>query len=222
MIPPVHLRAHHPHSRRASVHARAFPLNVELDGPAPHKDLAAVINFLQVETSARYAPEPSATYCNIYAYDVAYLLGVYLPRVWWTDTALEEIQAGRVPGAEYGKTVREMSANSLYRWLVGPGQGFGWTRHRTPGEAQDAANRGRLAVICAERAQGSGHISIVVPEGLPPFDLRAVRAQGGVVVPVQSQAGRRNYAASLEPGSWWERNHRAFGFWSAPVVEIQS
>lgn len=53
------------------------------------RQIHAIINWLDVEPSARYVAGKGKTYCNIYAYDFCYLNDVYLPRVWWTSDALQ-------------------------------------------------------------------------------------------------------------------------------------
>ncbi|MBC8064059.1 MAG: SH3 domain-containing protein, partial [Chlorobia bacterium] len=59
-------------------------------------EIVKIIAWLDVENSKhkRYLPGGGKTYCNIYAHDYCYLAGVYLPRVWWTGSALVRIGKG--------------------------------------------------------------------------------------------------------------------------------
>lgn len=85
----------HVHSRNRS--NRAYPLN---ESGIPKLDLRSItsiedkhiaiyeiIRWLDVENSKRYEPSDGKTYCNIYAYDFAYCLGLFIPRIWWTPKA---------------------------------------------------------------------------------------------------------------------------------------
>jgi PAS domain-containing protein len=201
----------------------------------------AIVETLNVSTSARYQPGGGKTYCNIYAYDVVTAMGGYLPRVWWTDRAWSRIQDGaeivtpeeyrrlRAEGESvenvvapiYGQTVSELNANSLNRWMRSEGSGFGWIEAADMNAAQEAANGGSIVIILASNVQASrsGHVSVVLAES---GDHQAQRDEDGqVVVPLQSQAGSRNFKYSAEagaPGSrsreWWsDARHRLGGAW---------
>jgi hypothetical protein len=78
--------------------------------------LHQIVSDLDVTRSLRYSPT-TQTFCNIYAYDFCFLAGVYLPRVWWNSKALLAAVAGAPPEVIYDKTVHEMTANALHRWL---------------------------------------------------------------------------------------------------------
>ena len=166
-----------------------------------------------MESSPRYLPTSSATYCNIYAHDYCTLAGVYLPRVWWTDQALVRIGRGEDVGPVYAQTVREMRADDLFAWLVDCGPSFGWRRVFDATALQAAANGGGVGVICADReAEGrSGHITVVVPEH---GTHRAERdADGNVTQPLQSQAGSVNRRwGSAGRDWWWGAQFRDRGF----------
>lgn len=205
MIPAVHLSGS---GKRGSTEGRAFPL-VEQNMPTKQPALA-IEAWLNVEKSARYQPTPTQTYCNIYAHDFCMRAGVYLPRVWWSDAALAKFAAGEDVPVKYADTVYELNANALYDWLVKFGKDFGWQPVGNAGEAQHAADAGRIVVIAAAQRnpKHSGHISMVVPQS------EKVKYTDGV--PVQSQAGRKNFRSSLGTGKrWWEaKSYRGFGMWS--------
>jgi hypothetical protein len=210
-IPVVHLAENSPPARRDSVAARAYPLG-ETDRPARADGSASIVRYLAVETSARYQRNTKSTFCNIYACDYCYLAGVYLPRVWWTDGALEKLAAGEEVPVRYGETVRELNANALYGWLKQYGPEFGWSEVGSEDELQRAVNEGKVGVICAQRkvAAASGHIAVVVPE---QSDHAAERAGSVVRLPLQSQAGARNFCYSCGLSKWWAgAQFRAFGF----------
>jgi hypothetical protein len=221
-ITEVHLQENRTTAARSSVTGRAFPLGEPgrprrgNGGPDQRRaELVAIVNYLDVENSARYRPGGS-TFCNIYAYDYCYLSGVYLPRVWWTDMAIAELSQGRSIPVRYGENVAELSANSLYDWLREFGNAFGWSRMAGLDALQEAANNGGVGVICAQRTDlnRSGHICLVVPE-VPPHT--AARRDGSVSLPLQSQAGTRNFSFSCGTTAWWTGSQfRAFGFWVHP------
>jgi hypothetical protein len=174
--------------------------------PRPRTRSAAaidrIIDWLAVDRSRRYRAGRGATFCNIYACDVAYVAGAYLPRVWWSRDAIRALREGRRVTPRYGATIVELNANSLHDWLVEHGPGFGWKKAASLGELQSAANRGAVAVICGRRRNParSGHIAVVAPEG----GLRARRDPAGrVTMPVLSQAGASNYRRRVPPRLWW-------------------
>jgi hypothetical protein len=221
-VAPVHLKENQRTVTRDTTAGRAFPLG-ETGRPKRSstaaagkrvEQLRAIIDWLDVERKARYSPTTTSTYCNIYAYDYCYLSGVYLPRVWWTAKAISDLSAGRSVPVQYDSTVRELNANSLYNWLQDFGAEFGWRRTASLDEAQDAANQGKVAVICAQRVDlnRSGHIAAVAPETPPQHS--AARKSGRVNLPLQSQAGVRNSCYSCGTAKWWAApKFRAFGFW---------
>lgn len=211
--PAVHLTPKVP-IRRNQKSGRAYPLN---EGRAPRSEISVasltdLIDWLAVDQHARYLPVPGATYCNIYAYDYCTLGYAYLPRVWWTAKALQRIAAGENVLPEYDKTVRELNANALHDWLVDYGPSFGWRRVAEPTSLQNAADAGRLALICAKRKDlnRSGHIVAVVPE---TASHQAARTNGEVRVPVQSQAGGVNFRYGGTTQWWTADKFSAFGFW---------
>lgn len=218
-VPPVHMPVDRWSGARATAARRAYPLNEPGqptrqggDEATRRRELTAIVEWLDVERSERYRPGGS-TYCNIYAYDYCFLAGVYLPRVWWTAPALQELAAGRPVVPVYDTTLREMSANSLHDWLADWGPRFGWTRTLSLGEAQDQANRGRVVVICARNRNRnrSGHICAVVPETATQI---AVRSGAEVTGPLQSQAGRTNHR--YRTFVWWTTaTFDGVGFWWA-------
>ncbi len=183
------------------------------------KSVSAIVDYLDVANPAhlRYQPRGGTTYCNIYATDFAYLCGVYLPRVWWTDRALLRLRAGERVAVEYGRTVRELNANALYDWLEDFGPAFGWKREIEPTALQAAANAGEVCVIVARRVDLNrpGHITAVVPE---TSDAKPVRnAQDEVVRPLESQAGTRNVLRAPAANAWWQNSRfQAFAFWHHP------
>jgi hypothetical protein len=191
---------------------RVRPRLAGVSGPARIANLHGIVTELDVVRSMRYQPN-TQTYCNIYAYDFCYLAGVYLPRVWWTSKALLALAAGQPQGVIYDKTVRELTANALHRWLSEWGDDYGWQPCATMADLQARANTGDVCLITAERMDPSrsGHIVVVLPE--VPGHL-ADRAGGGINAPLQSQAGRVN--KSYFTSRWWMDSvmFRATGFWA--------
>lgn len=204
--------------RRDSKNGRAFPLNEpgqarRTSAAVSDKvaELGQIINWLNVEQSARYTPTTTSTYCNIYAYDYCFLSGVYLPRVWWKSKAIANLIAGEEVIPKYDVTVDELNANSLHDWLRDFGGDFGWRRTFRLDELQAAVNAGEVGIICAKRKDlnRSGHICAVVPE---TATKKANRSGGSISAPLQSQAGasNQNYFARV----WWmNTKFQSHGFW---------
>lgn len=196
----------------------------------------AAVETLDVEDSDRYAPTSSATYCNIYAYDLVSALGGYIPRTWWYDRTLQQIEAGtlqpvtveawdaRVAEGQsteglvrpvYGDTVHELNANALNDWFDEHGADFGWTEAADMSAAQEAANAGSIVVITAanQDSGSSGHISVILAE---TDEHEAHRNEdGSVEAPLQSQAGSSNFKhddnASSSGTQWWENSSHTNG-----------
>ena len=217
---PVHLEENRPSVTRDTTNARAFPLGEPgrptRDGTTPPQrvtDLRNIITFLDVENKARYRPGAGKTFCNIYAYDYCYLAGAYLPRVWWTASAIAKLLSGQNVAVQYGATVVELNANSLHDWLQEFGPTFGWKRVASPDDLQAAANLGKVAVISGQRVELNtpGHICLVVPEDTPP--RVAVRSRGVVTLQLQSQAGAQNFSYSPSTKWWAGVKFRSFSFW---------
>ena len=225
-LPAAHMQEDRAAITRRADGCRAYPLG-EPGRPARSgrsaerlaQSVTAIVDYLDVANPAhlRYQPRGGTTYCNIYATDFAYLCGAYLPRVWWTDRALLHLRAGERVAVEYGRTVRELNANSLYDWLEDFGPAFGWQREIELTALQAAANAGGVCVIVARRVDLNrpGHITAVVPE---TTDAKAVRnAQDEVVRPLESQAGTRNVVRSAPASAWWQGSRfQAFAFWRHP------
>jgi hypothetical protein len=180
--------------------------------------LRAIALWLNPKASARYQRRDGRTRCNIYAYDFATLGGAYVPRVWWTKAAWGQALAGQSPSAVYAKTVEEQSANALFRWFRDHSDKYGWRRAGNVNELQHHANGGGLAVIVArnKKESSSGHIALVAPEESVDESgtaWTAVRENGVVSRPVQSQAGAVNFSFG-RTGAWWNSDKMAeHGFW---------
>lgn len=178
--------------------------------------LDAVVDWLDAEAPGhlRYRPRDGLTFCNVYAHDFCHLAGCYLPRVWWTPAALVELAQGKEVMPLYGKTIEEMQANDLFRWLRDFGLSFGWRRAASLDELQLEADQGAVGVIVARRKEDgrSGHIVMVVPE---TGEWRARRDSGGrVIAALQSQAGATNFRRGTAKADWFKESQFAeFAFW---------
>lgn len=221
-IPPVSLPL-----RAGTVIRRADPANAgslneagqpTRTGTTPEQlceRIADIVEWLAVDNPAhkRYQPRDGLTFCNMYAHDFCHLAQVYLPRVWWSASALIEISRGVAVEPRYGQTIDEQRANSLFRWLRDFGPQFGWRQTGSLTKLQLAADSGGIALIVARRKEDgrSGHIVMVVPEGA----RRATRDSAGeVVAPLQSQAGSTNFRYGTGRAGWWRDERFAeFAFW---------
>ncbi len=200
-IPAVHLAIPDGQYNPRRYSHLAYPLRergmpaVPLSGKSPcerRELIHAAVDWLDVERSPRYRARNDLTFCNIYAYDLAYCLGCYLPRVWWSEEAVRLLLQGAVVEAVYGETVFEQNCHALYDWFDRYGHHYNWRSCTAPEEMQAHANQGRLVMIVAKPAApgGHGHITAVVP------------GDGSGDLPVQTQAGRRNIRRFT--GRWWE------------------
>ncbi|KQP21568.1 hypothetical protein [Pseudorhodoferax sp. Leaf267] len=210
-LPIAQLREDNTEARRDRTKARAFPIG---EAGRPRRDLAAgaearvaqltaLGDWLDVARAARWRPTLIATFCNVYAADYCYLARAYLPRVWWTSSALVRLGRGEAVPVVYAQTVVELRADDLLAWLVDMGPRFGWRRVFDAGALQAAANAGGLGLICADReaAGRAGHITVVVPE--TPAHRAERDADGNVTQPLQSQAGASNHRYGSAGPSWW-------------------
>lgn len=214
MIPAVILSE----KGRLDAENRAHSLPVSGKGLSSAQDLLDIPRRLDVENALRYRRTPEHTFCNVFAHDAAREAGLYIPRVWWSPAALEQLRLGQaaVP-VEYGKTVLELNANQLSDWFDRYGADFGWRRLTTAFDAQNLANQGVFAVIVARKRlrSSSGHISVVMPE---THQLQAVCKP--VFLPVQAQAGAQNFCCAVPPSAWWTgASYDAHGFWAHTAVE---
>jgi len=219
-ITAVHLQENKTSITRNRDGGRAYPLGEPnrptrnaSDKAGKANQLGEVINWLDAESSSRYQRKGTTTYCNIYAYDYCYLADVYFPRVWWTQRALLELNQGRNVPIQYGQTVRELNANALHDWLEDFGNDFGWQRTFSLNEAQQAANQGRVVIICAKRVTTNrpGHVCPIVPE-TDNFQAQR-RRNDDISRPLQSQAGSRNYKYKAANQWWQATKFQSFGIW---------
>jgi len=182
----------------------------DLTSPATKREsLAKLIDKLDVVTNLRYQRTVEDTYCNVYSFDYCHFAQVYLPTVWWTEDALEQVLAGEEVAAVFGETVDHIYSSAIHDWFLKWGASFGWKRMFTLEEMQDEVNtNGGVGIICAKRKiKGlSGHIVPVVPETRVK---KAYRENGVLIYPLQSQAGKLNYNYfSKARKDWW--NHERY------------
>lgn len=181
----------------------------------------AVVDTLDAEDNehARYWPNGGETYCNIYGYDMVSALGGYLPRMWWSSELMPLIEQGaRLPAEDgsHGVTyMQQMSADDLVEWMEQCGAEFGWMRAENITAAQQAANEGAVVILLAHHATDEtrdGHVNIVMPEIAGRHAATWNDSHTEVLVPLQSQAGGRNFRYEASPGNsveytqeepWW-------------------
>lgn len=178
--------------------------------------IGEIIGWLAVDkaTHKRYQPRNGLTFCNVYAHDYCFLAGVYLPRVFWTSSALERLARSEVVEPKYGQTIDEMRANDLFRWLRDFGLRFGWRQTSTLTKLQTEVNQGAIGLIVARRREDgrSGHIVAIVPETTSQTAKR--NSNGDVTAPLQSQAGSRNFPYGTGTAEWWKGQQFAdSAFW---------
>lgn len=206
-------------SRRAFTIAELppVPLVCTEDPVVSARNIGLLVDWLGVDTAPRWAPVGSKTYCNVYASDVAYLLGAFLPRVWWRPQYVAT--GGPVV---YSDTVYEMGANGFPAWLDQYGLGFGWIVFEAEpgieeGFAQQLEEMGTFGVISARRkgGKGSGHITVALPDSAAKASKRKVAGTGYIL---QSQAGTRNKAL-FRDDKWYNSSRFervVFAIWAGP------
>jgi hypothetical protein len=225
-LPPAVLHDEFSAASRARPEGRIHPL-AEADRPARRArasaaraaELQAILDWLDVTNPVhrRYRPLDGRGVALAYVADCADLAGVYLPHVWWTDTALRRLTLGDAVDPVLGQTVHEIGINALHDWLDDHGPAFGWVRELDPTLLQAAANAGEVCVIVARHRDidQAGQVSLVVPEQPGAEALR--RADGEVLRPLESMAGRRGVRAAVSRNAWWTgRRFQSFAFWRHP------
>jgi len=170
------------------------------------------MDFLKVETNRRYTATPSSTFCNVAAHDFATVWGAYLPRIWWTKTAIDRmIQNREKVEPVYGAGVTlELNANTLFDWFINWGHRFGYVQYSETG-AQELVDKGGFAVVVAKNVdlRKSGHISVVLPSQM--MDLRVVKPiPEDTKAPLQWNAGRFNRERFKTE---WYKNKTRFSSW---------
>jgi hypothetical protein len=180
------------------------------------KEVIEIIEWLNVEkpTHKRYQAGEGKTFCNIYAHDFCHLAGVYLPRVWWTQRAIERLARNEIVHPLLNTTIEEIRANGIFSWLRDFGGRFGWRQTGNLTKLQNAANLGGIGLIIAKRVEDgrSGHITMLVPE----MDNTKARrnASGEVIAPLQSQAGVVNFKCGTGKKYWWlDAKFKDHAFW---------
>ena len=156
---------------------------------------------MDVENCERYSLKQNRTFCNIYAYDVAYCLGAYIPRVWWNDDSVKKILSQEEVQGKYGETLFELNSNLIYRWFGQYGSFFNWIKIDNISDLQNNVNKGTIGVIVSERHnfKDPGHIVIVIPE----YKNHKAYKNGNVYLsPLQTQSGQINQKIFAK-NNWW-------------------
>lgn len=114
---------------------------------------AKIVGQFDVEHAVRYAPTAKATFCNIFATDVAAAMGAVLPH-WWMG--------------------KELSVNALVPWLRTTGRDYGWEQVANAHVAVAGALAGMLTVATL-LGDPHGHIAVVLPVDGEPTIAQAGR-----------------------------------------------
>ncbi|WP_339655655.1 hypothetical protein [Flavobacterium frigidarium] len=182
----------------------SIPFRDESTATTKKQTIAQLIEKLNVKENIRYKRTVEDTYCNVYSFDYCHFTNVYLPTVWWTDEAIDRLQAGEDVEPIYNDTVKTIYSSAIHDWFLQWGAAFGWKRTMDVNELQEKVNKeGAIGIICAKRKiRGlSGHIVPVVPE---TATKKAYREDGRVIYPLQSQAGKVNYKYFAKvKKDWW-------------------
>ncbi|KEO71661.1 hypothetical protein [Anditalea andensis] len=166
------------------------------------KLIEVIIDFLNVENSLRYKPTGGNTFCNIYAYDLLKLLGLYLPRVWWNDEYIELINNNQTISPVWNETVKEMNSDRIFSWLIEFGNKFNWKEVNTYDSLSVIVNvKGTIGIVVApsDTINRKGHIALA-------YSKKGVFWRNTVL----TEAGRINYKSSKK--CWW-KNFETYKFW---------
>ena len=118
-----------------------------------------------VATAHRYAPRDSATFCNIFAWDVTSAMGCEVPH--WVDSEGHP--------AKMGPPNHELDINEALAWLRSTGpHPYGWREvDAVEAELQASAGHPTLVVL---REQPHGHVAVVMPSRPGTPGLRVSQA----------------------------------------------
>ena len=168
---PIHLHSKVPVTRsQATQLQRQYALNeAEMPkGDGTQMALRKILHYLQ--EGDRYR-KPADNMTGLFLYDVAYLAGAYVPRVWYSDANLSE------------EKLRELDTNDLFDWFTDYSREFGWKPVADFVTAQEYASVGNLVVIIAQARNRykNGVATIIVPMEGKPVD-----------VPVQCRPSKAN------------------------------
>jgi len=198
--------------------ARAYPIGekgMPIRQQRDPKFIWTIVDWLNVEKSGRYKKGKNTTYCNVYAYDICYAAGVYLPRVWWDrpfiKKAFKDDPSLKVIFTRKFKNVHELSADSLHAWLANFGFYFGWERIENTYDLQKKANNGYICLISGTDydPNGPGHITVVLSEEKGRHKERP----DGHIIPLQTQAGYYNHSSFCD--DWYNLpNIDVYSFWA--------
>lgn len=131
-------------------------------GEKKERDLSDILPFLDVLKNPVYKAEKTKTYCNIFAYQVAQLKGVYLPRIFWLNSINDRSDILVNPKKQ--PTCYELSANCLFDWLNN--DMIPKRAHRL-NSLTNLPNYDGIVVAVAKNANArrSGHISVIDVKG---------------------------------------------------------
>lgn len=157
----------------------------------------SVIDQFNVVSNNRYRRTSSATYCNIFAWDVMSAMNVTLPH--WLKN--------NVPANSTIRGAYEINVNSTCVWMNNYARQYGW-RTVSASEAQARANSGYPTLAIWKNPTGkSGHIAVVRPEGNGYF----YDANKG---PVIAQAGASNYSYTNVSRGFGSAKMNAIVYWT--------
>lgn len=156
-----------------------------------------VIDQFNVTSNNRYRRTASATYCNIFAWDVMSAMNVVLPH--WIKN--------NVPANSTTKGANEINVNSTCVWMNNYAQQYGWRKINAL-EAQNRANSGYPTIAIWKNPSGkSGHIAVVRPEG----NGYSYSSNKG---PVIAQAGASNYSRANVSGGFGSSKMSSIVYWT--------
>lgn len=157
----------------------------------------SVIDQFNVTSNNRYRRTSSATYCNIFAWDVMSAMNVVLPH-WIKNNA---------PANSTVRGAYEINVNSTCVWMNNYARQYGW-RTVNASEAQSRANSGYPTIAIWKNPSGkSGHIAVVRPEG----NGYSYSSSKG---PVIAQAGANNYNCTNVSGGFGSSKMNAIVYWT--------
>jgi LysM repeat protein len=131
-----------------------------------------LINQFAVGHNPRYARTDTATWCNIFVWDVTRAMNCELPH--WLNSF------GRT-AAPFSIGANEITINGGVDWMLKEGVLHNGWQKVSATDAQDIANSGQMAVALWKNPAGHGHTAVVRPG--------TMTAKG----PASAQAGSQNF-----------------------------
>ena len=167
---PIHLHSKVPVTRLQTTNLQRQHCLNEAEMPKGDGTQMALRKILHYLHEADRYKKTGDNLSGLFLYDVAYLAGAYVPRVWYSDASLSEEGIGKEVSDE---RLRELNNNDLFDWFKIYSREFGWKPVADFVTAQEYASVGNLVVIISQARNRYKHglVSVIVPQDGKPVDI---------------------------------------------------